>query len=327
LHAGDDFPVNFSLIPSPSLSIRGSVVNLPPRSTASIMLQSRDFGLVLNGAEIRKDCSFVIHDVAPGAYTILATVEGASVPMMARQALQMASSNVEGLRLSPQPGGWVRGRLRMENNGNVSRFDSAQIFLALHSANGDDEAPGASAMGDGFSNLAHVAQDGTFEWKSVPPGDYYVQLAGDAGASTDLFLKSALVGSRDVASLGLSVNGGTALIDLVASPSGAVVEGVATDRKGAPVENAIVVAVPEPGLRARADRYRKTVADQSGRFTLHGVQPGDYTLFAWESIDGEAYYNPEFVKTYETQGRPLHVAEGERKSLQLEAIPEPEDQP
>jgi hypothetical protein len=42
LHAGDEFPVNFSLTPSPSLSIRGAVVNLPPKSSAAIMLQSRD---------------------------------------------------------------------------------------------------------------------------------------------------------------------------------------------------------------------------------------------------------------------------------------------
>ena len=31
LHAGDEFPINFSLTPGPSLSIQGSVVNLPPR--------------------------------------------------------------------------------------------------------------------------------------------------------------------------------------------------------------------------------------------------------------------------------------------------------
>ena len=129
LHAGDDFPVNFSLTPSPSLSIRGSVVNLPPRSSAVIMLQSRDFSLVLNGAEIHQDGSFVIRDVAPGAYTILATVENAPVPMMARQALQIVSNSVEDLRLAPQPGGWIHGRLRLESKSG-GRFDASQIFLA-----------------------------------------------------------------------------------------------------------------------------------------------------------------------------------------------------
>jgi len=77
------------------------------------MLQSKDLSLVLNGAEMHKEGTFEIRDVAPGVYTVLATVDNAAVPMMARQALQVASENVEGLRLSPQPGGSVRGRLRM----------------------------------------------------------------------------------------------------------------------------------------------------------------------------------------------------------------------
>ena len=319
LHAGDDFPVNFSLTPSPSLSIRGSVVNLPPRSSAAIMLQSRDFSLVLNGAEMHQDGSFVIHDVAPGAYTILATVENSPVPMMARQALQVSSS-VEDVRLAPQPGGWIHGRLRVESKGNGGRPESRQIFLQLRSVDGDDEATGAFGMGDGFSHLARVGADGSFEWKSVPPGNYYVQLAGDGGVNGDLFLKSAAAGSRDVGDAGISVNGGAVALELLASANGGVVEGVAVDQKGDAVANAVIVAVPEQRLRGRVEHYRKTVSDQSGRFALHGVEPGDYTLLGWESVDGEAYYNPEFVKTYEGQGISLRLNEGDRKAMRVEVI-------
>ena len=326
LHAGDEFPVNFSLTPSPSLSIRGSVVNLPPRASAAIMLQSRDFSLVLNGAEMHPDGSFVIRDVAPGAYTILATVENAPVPMMARQALQIVSNSVEDLRLAPQPGGWIHGRMRLESK-NGGRFDPSQIFLQLRSSEGDDEALSGFSMGDGFSHLAHVGADGSFEWKSVPPGNYYVQLAGDGGANGDLFLKSAMAGSRDVSEAGISVSGGAVALDLVASGSGGVVEGVAVDAKGEPVPNAVIVAVPEPRLRGRVEHYRKTVSDQSGRFTLHAIVPGEYTLLAWESVDGEAYYNPEFLKNYESQGSALKVGESDRKSLRVEVIPESEEQP
>jgi hypothetical protein len=123
------------------------------------------------------------------------------------------------------------------------------------------------------------------------------------------------------------VNGGTVLLDLIASGDGGVVEGVATDPKGEPVANAVVVAVPEMRLRARVERYRKTVSDQSGRFTLRGVEPGEYTIFAWESVDGEAYYNPEFLKSYEGQGSGLKVGEGDRKSVRVGVIAEGEEQP
>jgi hypothetical protein len=325
VHAGDEFPVNFSMTPSPSLSIRGSVVNLPARTSAVIMLQSHDFNLVLNGAEMHKDGSFVIRNVAPGAYTILATVENSTVPMMARQSLQVVGNSVDGLRLAPQPGGWIHGRLRLESKGNIGHFDPSQLFLALHPADGDEETLNMFLAGAAFNSLIHVSDNGNFEWKGVPPGNYYVELAGDSGANTDWYLKSVNAGGRDSDS-SISVSGGAVALDLVASSNGALVDGVVTDQKGQPVTNAVIVAVPEARLRGRVDRYRKTVSDQSGHFTLHGISPGNYTLLAWESVDGDAYYNPDFLKTYEAQGSAVRLADGERKSLQLQAIPAAEDQ-
>jgi len=195
LRPGDEFPLNLSLAPSPSLSIRGSVVNLPAHSSASILLQSRDFGLMLNGGEMHNDGSFVIRDVAPGAYTILATVENSVVPMTARQALQVGGTNIEGLRLAPQPGATVRGRLHLETKGSVGQIDASQIFFTLESAERDDA--GGITLGQGFSNLAQLMADGSLEWRDVPPGEYYVRLASEMGENRDWFVKSESVGGRD----------------------------------------------------------------------------------------------------------------------------------
>lgn len=317
LHAGDEFPANISLTPTPTLSIRGMVVNLPARASAVIMLQSRDFNMVLNGAEMHKDGSFVIHDVSPGTYTILAKIDtSASAPMMARQSLQV-SSNIEGVKLAPQPGAWIHGQLRFESRRN-SRLDPSQMFVSLRPVDGDDEA--LSALGEGFAGLVHVGHDGSVDWKNVPPGKYFAQLSG--AAEQDWFLKSMAEGGRSLEDLEITVNGGAMVLDLVASDNGAVVEGVVTDQKGEAVSNAVVVAAPPARLRSRVDRYANTMSDQSGRFVLRGIPPGEYTVFAWESVDGDAYYNPEFLKDYEGQGTLLRVGEGERKTLTLQVIPE-----
>ena len=126
---------------------------------------------------------------------------------------------------------------------------------------------------------------------------------------------------------GMNVGGGTIVLDLVASANGAVVDGVVIDAKGEPVANAIVVAVPEPAIRGRMDRYRQTVSDQSGHFSLRGIRGGSYTLFAWESVDEQSYYNPEFLNSYEGQGSGMRLSEGERKAVQMTVIPAAEVQP
>jgi len=317
LHAGDEFPANFSLTPGPSLSIRGQVVNLPPRTSATIMLQSRDFRLVTSGTEVHKDGTFVIRDVSPGSYLVLASVEGSSVPMIPRQDLEVGSSNVDGLRLSPQPGATVRGRLRLESAGK--RFDPDQVYLVLQPVDGQDDE--VAIPGANFSNLAHVAAGGEFLWRDVPPGNYYVQIVGNgSGVNEDWFLKTVLSGAREVSESGVAVSGGTVLLDLVASANGAVVDGVVVDSKDKPVANAVVVAVPESRLRGRVDQYRQTVSDQNGHFTLRGIRGGTYTLFAWESVDGQAYFDPEFLKSYEGQGKALQLSEAERKTVQLTVI-------
>src|SRR5579864_474732 len=312
LHAGDDFPANFSLTRSPSLAIRGSIA-LPPGSSAVVMVHSRDLGLVWTSADVRKDGSFEIPEVSPGSYTLVATVSGPSISRMAHQTVQVASGDVEGLRLVPQSGGSIRGHLRLENKSGIAGLDLNHISLALTSADGDADmlsaffvgegfpssaritadfdVASAVSLGDGFSPTAHVNADGSFEWENVPPGRYFVQLAGDGGPSANLFLKSVVAGSRDVKDAGLTVNGGASVLDVIASTGVAVVDGMVVNAKGEALANAVVVAVPEARLRSRTDQFRKTVTDQSGHFILRGFTPGAYTLFAWESADDDNYYN------------------------------------
>ncbi|MGA7169882.1 MAG: carboxypeptidase-like regulatory domain-containing protein, partial [Candidatus Sulfotelmatobacter sp.] len=134
-------------------------------------------------------------------------------------------------------------------------------------------------------------------------------------------------GGRDELDSGFNVSGGVTPLDLLASANGATAEGVATNEKDEPINDAVIVAVPEARFRSHAERYRKAVSDQSGHFMLRGLPPGNYTIFAWDSVDGEAYYNPDFLKTYEGQGKALRVNEGDRLRVQVKVVLTSDDQP
>jgi len=57
-----------------------------------------------------------------------------------------------------------------------------------------------------------------------------------------------------------------------------------------------------------------------GRFSLVGLPPGDYTLFAWEPVQGTNYVDPDFFEAFEGLGKPIHVEEGQQQAVQLELI-------
>jgi hypothetical protein len=143
-------------------------------------------------------------------------------------------------------------------------------------------------------------------------------LGGEDHGNGEWFLKTMVAGGREADDASIGVNGGVVALDIVASANGAVAEGIVTDAKGEPVSSAVVVAVPE--MRSRVERFRKATTDQRGRFTLHGIAPGEYSLFAWENVEADAYYDAEFLKKYEEQALPLRVAEGDHRSVQLPAI-------
>jgi hypothetical protein len=49
--------------------------------------------------------------------------------------------------------------------------------------------------------------------------------------------------------------------------------------------------------------------------------PGNYTLFAWEQVDRDAFFDPEFLAQYEDRGKAVHVEEGDHITVKLDEIP------
>jgi hypothetical protein len=62
------------------------------------------------------------------------------------------------------------------------------------------------------------------------------------------------------------------------------------------------------------------MSDRTGRFNFPNVGPGNYKLFAWETIDG-LWFDPEWLKDFEQKGIAVRIVEGSRETVELTSIP------
>jgi hypothetical protein len=129
------------------------------------------------------------------------------------------------------------------------------------------------------------------------------------------------MGDVDALEAGLDTSQGAAgTLEITISGNGGQIEGTAADSKQKPASGAVVALVPDDPRRERLMLFKTTVTDTTGHFSITGVAPGEYKLFAWEQIEEGAYQDPEFLKPYENQGQAVTIREGSRETAQLKVI-------
>ena len=110
------------------------------------------------------------------------------------------------------------------------------------------------------------------------------------------------------------------LIQVVVASGAGTVEGVVRESALKGFSGANVALVPEASRRENLALYIAATSDASGRFVIRGVPPGDYKLFAWESILPFAYQNAGFLAKHEERGRIVHVGQGGTVNAELSVI-------
>lgn len=84
---------------------------------------------------------------------------------------------------------------------------------------------------------------------------------------------------------------------------------------------ATVTLIPaDENRRATNASYKTASTDQNGRFSIKGIRPGEYKIYAWEEIEAGAYQDPEFMKPHESAGKAVSLKEGGHETIQLSAI-------
>ena len=321
LKAGDEMPVNLMLVPARTYRVRGIVTGIKTGQKAAVELLPKA-GDSIRASEVGPDGQFEVRGVGPGSYTVGATVGTEPQSLTARQDISVVAADVEGVKLTPVPSFRLSGRLQLEGRASAAL---TQYSVNLRQAELPEDS-GFFMSPDFFGTNAPVDRFGNFEWKNVNPGNYIVQLYGGDGQG--FFLKSVTLAGRDIAA-GFTASG-PATLDLVVSTKAGTVEGVVVEKEkdvdnDHTVANATVVAVPEEKYRKLPDRFVTGSTDQHGRFTIRGVAPGSYTLYAWQDLEDGVWRDADFLKSQEANGTAVKVEEGSHQAVELKLSPAGEE--
>jgi hypothetical protein len=328
---GDEIrSVEFFLRASRFVTVRGRVIcTIPGNSAASgrVSLNPQGPGLAqaLKGIDDNfspKDGSFVLRNVPPGSYDLTASYRSGESDdwRLARRQLEVGNSDVDGVTITLLRGVDIPGRITWEG---APANDPANLHVRLQALREDQP----------YFSQPSVKLDGTFQFKNVPEGSYrpVVHLYGPA---EKCFLKSARYGSATITGAGFTVEPGADLsLELTVSSRVALLSGVVLDADSLPAAGATVVLIPDPPHRGVVEQYKSTSTDQNGKFSMTGLTPGDYKIFSWDSVDesDEEYdadwFDPEWLKPYETKSESIHLEESDKKSVNLALITTRSDTP
>ena len=256
----------------------------------------------------------------PGVYDLFARVPdaasqaaGGAPQAWGRARLDVRDTDINNVLITIPPSVEVKGTVTA-TGGRIPPAIRIQLISDEASA---AKIPAYQQVG---RRAVTVNAEGAFSLYAVPEGRFRV--SGVAGLPQDMYLADVQQGAQSVFDSGFNVNTrNTNPIEVVLASGAGTVNGVVADGPMKVVPGATVVLVPEARRRSNRALYFQTISDASGRFTLRGVAPGDYKIFAWESIPAFAHVNAAFMAKHEDRGKTVHVNQSGTVTAELTIIP------
>jgi protocatechuate 3,4-dioxygenase beta subunit len=288
-----------------STRIRGTVQRVDglPAKGVEIVAAPCDAG-PLNRATTtvqKSDGAFELRDLTPGCYMLAADVFSGGKRYSARLPLTVAGQNIDGVNLSLALPVQLTGRVHIEG---AADFPFRQVIVNLEARSSRLTAGGASSE-DGSLLLNNIVPE-VYELNVIVPEGYY--------------LKSAKYGEADVLRFGLDLShGATGRLDLEIGADGGRIEGSVADGDGRPIDGARVALIADdPG--GGPSRLKVTVSNPKGAFSIRGIAPGDYKLYASRSLDVGALQDPDYVKQLDPQAKTVSIHEHGLEALSVKAL-------
>jgi protocatechuate 3,4-dioxygenase beta subunit len=320
VRGGDEIRVDFPLIPTHTYRVSGTVTNTATGESGRqgmVVLMPRNSSGGFIGANMSPisgtDGRFEVRGVTPGSYVLTAFARGDEI-VTGRQEIEVTEGNVEGVNLLLSPARELSGSVRVEGGGGLKLSDLTVLLQPLGGLTMFGPPGLATVKPDGFFTVKNLTQESyTVAFQNLPP---------------DAYIKAAHAGGEDALASGVNVSKARAGLELVISLNGGRIQGTVTKSDGSPFAGATVVIDPEKPVKGSRGGVRTTNTDQNGNFTVRGLAPGGYQVYAWEEVDQDDVTDPGFLKKYADRAVNVRVREGATESpavpLIESGVPAPE---
>jgi hypothetical protein len=318
IRSGAELVADFAVPKQQSYSVSGKVTTDPtavvtvggslPSVTASLAFQTLNGNngvFTMGQAYDAATGSFTLRDILPGSYVL----QAAAWPSSARVPVEVTNSNIENLAVVVNPGIGIGGQFTVEG-GEMPAPNTMRVQMRLVT-NGLQNFVG-------FAPSAQAAPGGSFLLENVLPGQYRVIVP----PGQDFYVKEVRYDRIDALKNPVEVssrNSDSASLEILISRNVGQIDGVIVDDRNRPVPGVQAVLVPD--ARNRTELYKTATTDQTGRFVMRGVTPGDYKLFAWEALENYGYFDPDVMRRSENLGKPVQVAESSKLVVEGKIIP------
>lgn len=285
--------------------VRDLMLTLFPRDRAEAVMLSGS-----GGAKVKEDGAFEITGVQPGSYYLTSLPTQGSKSSIGKVPVEVSRENFENIVLPLGIGGSLTGNIRLD--GDVTQPEPKVSFGAVRvQLSRVDNVP--------IGSSATPKEDGSFVLENVGWDKYRIVVVN---LPPGTWLKSVRAGEQEVRDSGVDFSGGIfGPLQITLGLGLGQISGVVRDEKQQPSVGSIVTLVPDPLKEDRSDFFRLRLTDQAGQFTLQGIPPGEYKLFAWSDIDTTSLMDPEFLKPHESKAQKITIKPNSQQYVSVTQIP------
>jgi hypothetical protein len=249
---------------------------------------------------------FSILGMLPNTYVVSAQFRTKNGQQLTVHRKFLLKGNERAFILKMSPGSPVTGRVTAESGDGVELRSS---HIVLESVDPDLPSP----------QRASLEPNGQFAAARVEPGDYDIRIQD---LPSSVYMKSARSGDADILANPLHLDfASPEPVRIILGIDGGRLGGVVVDSSHRSFAGAQMVLVPDAARRSAPSQYRTAISGEDGRFLLDAIPPGEYKIFAWQSIEPNAYLNPNYMQGDEALGIPVTIPPSSTGTISVALIP------